>query len=134
MYSDSKKNKGAIDSVSQQNIISHNTKIVGDVVSEGPFRIDGTIEGNLKTPGKVVVGRTGLIKGTLEGTNADFEGTFSGKLILSGTLTLKDSAIIEGEVIIGKLAVEPGATFNATCSMKGAVKELSGERKTEKSA
>ncbi len=89
MYSDSKKNKGAIDSVSQQNIISHNTKIVGDVVSEGPFRIDGTIEGNLKTPGKVVVGRTGLIKGTLEGTNADFEGTFSGKLILSGTLTLK---------------------------------------------
>jgi cytoskeletal protein CcmA (bactofilin family) len=134
MYSDSKKNKGAIDTVSQQNIISHNTKVVGDVVSEGPFRIDGTIEGNLKTPGKVVVGRTGLIKGTLEGTNADFEGTFSGKLILSGTLTLKDSAIIEGEVIIGKLAVEPGATFNATCSMKGAVKELSGERKTEKSA
>ncbi len=134
MYSDNKKNKGAIDTVSQQNIISHNTKIVGDVVSEGPFRIDGTIEGNLKTPGKVVVGKTGLIKGTLEGTNADFEGTFSGKLNLSGTLTLKDSAVIEGEVIIGKLAVEPGATFNATCSMKGAVKELSGERKTEKSA
>ena len=134
MYSDNKKNKGAIDTVSQQNIISNNTKIVGDVVSEGPFRIDGTIEGNLKTPGKVVVGKTGLIKGTLEGTNADFEGTFSGKLILSGTLTLKDSAVIEGEVVIGKLAVEPGATFNATCSMKGAVKELSGERKTEKSA
>lgn len=133
MYSD-KKNKGAIDSVSQQNIISQNTKIVGDVVSEGPFRIDGTIEGNLKTPGKVVVGKSGLIKGTLEGTNADFEGSFSGKLILSGTLTLKDSAIIDGEVVIGKLAVEPGATFNATCSMKGAVKELSGERKTEKSA
>jgi cytoskeletal protein CcmA (bactofilin family) len=133
MYSD-KKNKGAIDTVSQQNIISQNTKIVGDVVSEGPFRIDGTIEGNLKTPGKVVVGKSGLIKGTLEGTNADFEGSFSGKLILSGTLTLKDSAIIDGEVVIGKLAVEPGATFNATCSMKGAVKELSGERKTEKSA
>lgn len=133
MYSD-KKNKGLNETVSQQNIISHNTKIVGDVISEGPFRIDGTVEGNLKTPGKVVVGKSGLIKGTLEGTNADFEGSFSGKLILSGTLTLKDSAIIDGEVVIGKLAVEPGATFNATCSMKGAVKELSGERKTEKSA
>ncbi len=134
MYSDNKKGKGNVDSLSQQNIISQNTKMVGDLSSEGPFRIDGTIEGNLKTPGKVVVGKTGLINGTLEGTNADFEGNFSGKLILSGTLTLKASARIEGEVVVGKLAVEPGATFNATCSMKGAVKELTGERKTEKSA
>ena len=134
MYSDNKKGKGNVDALSQQNIISQNTKMIGDLSSEGPFRVDGTIEGNLKTPGKVVVGKTGLINGTLEGTNADFEGSFSGKLILSGTLTLKASARIEGEVVVGKLAVEPGATFNATCSMKGAVKELSGERKTEKSA
>lgn len=134
MFSDNKKGKGMTDTTSKQNIIAQNTKIVGDVVSEGAYRIDGTIEGNLKTPGKVVVGKNGWINGTLEGTNADFEGKFSGKLTLSGTLTLKSSAIIEGEVVVGKLAVEPGATFNATCSMKGAVKELKGERKSEKSA
>ena len=63
-------------------------------------------------------------EGTLEGTDAYFEGKFSGKLLLSGTLTLKDSAHIEGEVVVGKLAVEPGATFNVTCVMKGAVKEM----------
>jgi len=108
----------------QQNIIAQGTKIVGDIVSQGPFRIDGTIEGNVKTSGKVVVGKTGFIKGTLQGENADFEGKFSGKLILSGTLSLKSTANIEGEVHISKLAVEPGATFNATCSMGGAVKPL----------
>ena len=134
MFSENKKGKGMNDTVSQQNIIAQNTKITGDLSSDGPFRIDGTIEGNLKTPGKVVVGKKGFINGTLEGTNADFEGKFSGKLILSGTLSLKSSALIEGEVVVGKLAVEPGATFNATCSMKGSVKELKGERKAEKSA
>ena len=134
MFSENKKGKGMNETVSQQNIIAQNTKITGDILSDGPFRIDGTIEGNLKTPGKVVVGKKGLINGTLEGTNADFEGKFSGKLILSGTLSLKSSALIEGEVFVGKLAVEPGATFNATCSMKGSVKELKGERKAEKSA
>lgn len=134
MFSENKKGKGMNDTVSQQNIIAQNTKITGDLSSDGPFRIDGTIEGNLKTPGKVVVGKKGFINGTLEGTNADFEGRFSGKLILSGTLSLKSSALIEGEVVVGKLAVEPGATFNATCSMKGSVKELKGERKAEKSA
>lgn len=124
MFSENKKGKMATESTSQQNIISQDTKIVGDIVGKGPFRIDGQVEGNIRTQGKVVVGKSGFVNGNIEGTNADFEGSFSGKLKLSGTLSLKSSAYIQGEVEVGKLAVEPGATFNATCSMKGAVKEL----------
>jgi cytoskeletal protein CcmA (bactofilin family) len=46
-------------------------------------------------------------------------------------LTIKASASIYGDVVLGKLSVEPGATFNASCTMKGAVKELnSNERST----
>lgn len=127
MFSDTKKGKMATDNTSQQNLIAQGTTIVGDITSKGAFRIDGTLQGTLKTTGKVVVGKAGTIKGTLEGVNADFEGKFSGKLKLSGTLSLKSSAHIEGEVEVGKLAVEPGATFNAVCSMKGAVKELNKE-------
>ena len=127
--SDNKKSKYTLsmETSTQQNIIAQGTKIVGDIASQGPFRIDGTIEGNVKTTGKVVVGKSGFIKGTLQGDNADFEGKFSGKLILSGTLSLKSTAHIEGEVRTSKLAVEPGATFNATCSMKGTVKALPNE-------
>lgn len=111
----------------QQNIIAHGTKIIGDIMSEGPFRIDGTIEGNVNTTGKVVVGKSGAIKGTLKGETVDFEGTFTGKMLLSGTLSIKATAHIEGEIQVGKLAVEPGANFNATCSMKGSVKSLSND-------
>ncbi|WP_034042304.1 polymer-forming cytoskeletal protein [Wocania ichthyoenteri] len=124
MFSDNKKDKNMVEGTSSQNIISQGTKIVGDFNSEGDFRVDGIIEGNIKTTGKVVVGKAGFIKGTLQGTDAYFEGKFSGKLSLSGTLTLKTAAHIEGEVIVGKLAVEPGATFNVTCIMKGTVKEM----------
>jgi len=124
MFSDNKKGKHMVEGTSSQNIISQGTKIVGDFNSEGDFRVDGVIEGNIKTSGKVVVGKSGFIKGTLQGTDAYFEGKFSGKLSLSGTLTLKTAAHIEGEVIVGKLSVEPGATFNVTCIMKGTVKEM----------
>jgi len=130
MFSSDNKNSkqsNIMETSTSQNIIAQGTKIVGDIASQGPFRIDGTVEGNVKTSGKVVVGKSGLIKGTLTGENADFEGKFSGKLILSGTLSLKSTAHIEGEVQVNKLAVEPGANFNATCSMKGAVKSLSNE-------
>ena len=124
MFSDNKKGKMTADNTSQQNIIAQGTTLVGDIISKGAFRIDGTIQGTLKTHGKIVVGKSGIVNGSLEGENADFEGKFSGKLKLSGTLSLKASAHIEGEVEVGKLTVEPGATFNAVCSMKGAIKEL----------
>lgn len=124
----------------QQNMISQGTKIVGNISSNSDFRVEGNIEGELKTSGKVVVGKSGVISGSLIGENADFEGSFSGKLKLGGMLTLRSSAYIEGEVEISKLSVEPGATFNATCSMKGGVKELKNSEekdtpeKKEKSA
>ncbi|MFH4963774.1 polymer-forming cytoskeletal protein [Gaetbulibacter sp. M235] len=124
MFTDNKKSKHMEESTSSQNIIAQGTKINGDFNSEGDFRIDGTVEGNIKTTGKVVVGKSGFIKGTLQGTDAHFEGKFSGKLSLSGILTLKSTAHIDGEVVVGKLAVEPGAAFNVTCIMKGTVKEM----------
>ncbi|TSE05973.1 MULTISPECIES: bactofilin family protein [Aquimarina] len=134
MFSDNKKGRdygNSTDFSRNQNKISEGTKIIGDIISEGGFRIEGTIEGTFKTTGKVVVGSSGFIKGTLECSDADFEGKFAGTLNVSNTLSLKPTAHIEGEVTVGKLAVEPGANFNASCSMKGAVKSLGkSEQKT----
>lgn len=127
-----KKGKSTSESFNQQNTIAKGTTITGDIISDSDFRVEGTIIGNIKTPGKVVLGKTGVINGTLQGANADIEGKFSGKLILSDTLSLKASAHVEGEVEVGKFAVEPGATFNATCMMKGAHNraDLNGNLKT----
>jgi len=133
MFSDNKKGRdqGSSDFSRNQNKISEGTKFVGDIVSEGGFRVEGTVEGTFKTTGKVVVGKSGMIKGTLECSDADFEGKFSGTLVISGTLSLKPTAHIEGEVTVGKLAVEPGANFNASCAMKGNVKSLANDKQGE---
>jgi len=121
--------------VLERNIIGSNTTIVGDINSQGDFRIDGKVEGNIKTAGRVVIGKDGSASGKIECTNADIEGKFSGELFVENLLTLKSSAKIAGDVVINKLSVEPGAEFNATCSMKGLVKELNnGQTKKEKSA
>ncbi len=103
----------------QPNRIEKNTKIKGDIVSEADFRIDGKLDGNVKTSGKVVIGKDGYIHGKVECVNADIEGSFNGELLVSDLLSLKASAVIEGTVSVSKLAVEPGATFNASCTMKG---------------
>jgi cytoskeletal protein CcmA (bactofilin family) len=129
MFKDKNSNKSFMESGKSQNRISHGTIINGDVESDGGFRIDGTINGTLKTPGKVVIGKDGKVDGTLECTNADIEGFFSGKLIVQGLLSLKSSAVITGDVITEKLAVEPGAAFNATCKMESGLKSITTSKK-----
>ncbi|TYB78784.1 bactofilin family protein [Bizionia myxarmorum] len=135
MFSENKKTKSKPETSSNQNLIAQGTTVIGDLASDGDFRVDGTVEGSIKTPGKIVVGKSGIVKGTITGADAYFEGKFSGTLSLTGTLTLKSTAYIEGEVTLGKLAVEPGATFNVNCAMKGASKEMNQserERTTKK--
>ena len=97
--------------------IESTTKVKGEILSDGDFRIDGTLEGSIKTDGKVVVGKEGSIIGTVSCSNADVEGNINGNLFVSNTLSLRSSSVIDGDVSIGKLIVESGATFNANCSM-----------------
>ena len=125
MFSENKKKvKSTTSSPTAQNRIVQGTKIVGTVVSDCGFRVDGEIEGDLKTQGKVVVGPTGKIEGTLKCANADIEGDFKGKLVVTELLSIRSTANLNGEILTGKLAVEPGAVFNATCKM-GAEAEIS---------
>lgn len=130
MFSDNKKGKTP-DLSNQQNRISQGTTLKGDVTSQGGFRIDGVIEGNVSSPHKVVIGKTGVINGTLTCKDADVEGKLEGVLKVTDLLSIKSTAIIEGEVTTGKLSVEPGATFNASCVMKGSVKTLTKDAKTK---
>lgn len=135
MFSESKKKvKSTASSVTQQNRIVQGTKVVGTIVSEAGLRVDGEIEGDIKTSGKVVLGVTGKIKGNLICNSADFEGEFSGKLNVKEILSLRDTSKVEGEVYINKLSVEPGAVFNATCTMGSGIKSLNANSSGEKTA
>ena len=122
MFSDQKKGKSSGEGYTLQNKIASGTTITGDIVSEGDFRIDGIIKGNFSSTGKVVIGKSGEVEGTLKASNADIEGKVSGKVYVSDILSLRATSIVDGEVVTGKLSVEPGASFNATCKMKGAIK------------
>ncbi|MEN8137535.1 MAG: polymer-forming cytoskeletal protein [Bacteroidota bacterium] len=117
---------------SQRNVLAAGTTIVGDVKSDGDFRIDGTIDGTIETKGRVLIGQSGVVKGTIICTNAELEGSVAGKMQVSELMSLKSTAKVTGDVVVGKLAIEPGATFDATCTMRGSVKNINGEEKSKK--
>lgn len=102
---------------SSRNSLGCGTKIKGDIESNGDFRIDGKLIGTIKTKGKVVIGSTGLLEGEINCQNADIEGTVKAKIEVTDLLTLKAESKFEGEIITGKIAIEPGAKFSGTCAM-----------------
>lgn len=127
MFSEKKLNKTTR---TQRNTIASTTIIIGNISSDGDFRIDGKVEGNIKTSGRLIIGQEGCVKGSVDCSNADIEGKMSGKLTCTNTLSLMASSVVEGEVFLEKLAVEPGATLNATCNMKS-IKALSSDTTEE---
>ncbi|GLB48117.1 bactofilin family protein [Neptunitalea lumnitzerae] len=134
MFNEKKPVKTKGESNGMSNRILPNTVIKGDVTSDSDFRIDGKLVGTVKTSGKLVIGKTGVIDGKSECENADIEGTYTGTLIVSGLLSLKSTAKVEGEIVAAKLDIDAGAVFNATCNMGANNLKSLGGGESKKSA
>mgnify|MGYP003418487055 FL=1 len=80
--------------------------------------------GNFQSEGKIVIGPAGSVIGDIVCRNADIEGKFEGKIEVVEILNVKAKASIQGQVTVGKLSVEPGADFSATCIMKTSTENL----------
>lgn len=129
--------KSYTDLLGKTNRIVEGTVIKGDIISQADFRLDGELIGNFHSKGKIVIGPAGKVIGDIICRNADIEGKFDGRIEVLEILNVKAKAKINGEVIVGKLSVEPGAEFSASCMMKANVKNLNpndGRKPEEKTA
>lgn len=127
----SKNNKNADAEFGAHNQIAKGTRVQGDIKTEGVLRVDGTLIGSIESTGKVVVGPTGRIEGSITCASANVSGEVKAKFIVKELMHLQSSAKLHGDITVGKLAIEPGATFSGTCSMGGVVKELTREERQE---
>ncbi|MBO7501991.1 MAG: polymer-forming cytoskeletal protein [Paludibacteraceae bacterium] len=99
------------------NALTAGSKITGTIEADSDIRVDGTIEGDVKCTGKVVIGEQGLVHGNIQCQNAEIMGRLNGTAVISQTLALRATGAIQGDIQTGILIVEPNAIFNGTCSM-----------------
>lgn len=97
------------------NIIGAGTEIKGTLVTNGDIRIDGKINGDLKSKAKVVVSNSGEITGNIYSNVTEVSGTIKGDINTVELLYLKSTARVLGNIFSNKLIVENGATFTGHC-------------------
>ncbi len=106
----------------QYNSLTKGTKVVGNITTDDDIRIDGILEGDILSKGKVIVGQQGMVTGNMDCQNAELLGTIEGKVNCSELLVLRQSACLTGDVITRTLIVEAQAQFNGTCQMTNETK------------
>ncbi|MBK98260.1 MAG: hypothetical protein CL672_05650 [Balneola sp.] len=99
------------------NIISEGSELEGFLKSEHDIRVGGVLNGTLETGAKVIVSEKGNITGGMVCQNADIAGKITGDVIGKNKVTLRKSAILEGNLTTKILVVEEGAKVIGLCRM-----------------
>lgn len=98
------------------NRIVSDTVFKGVFTSENDIRIDGNLEGEVESKGKLVVGQTGVIDGKITANNADFSGTMTkGSFRIFDTLSLKAGCTVNGDLNFKRIQIELDAKVNGKC-------------------
>ncbi len=108
---------GKAGNASAHNSLVAGTVIVGNIVSATDIRIDGKLEGNLKSEAKVVIGKNAVILGDIVCQIIIIEGKVEGNIDAREKLHIKNSGIVAGDLTTNKLIIEDGAQFNGASVM-----------------
>jgi len=94
---------------SAPSILSEGFRVDGNVACTGEIHITGTLIGNI-VAGKVTLGESGSINGSVEAETAIINGALQGRLV-AGDVILGRSAQVRADVVYCSMRIEPGAIF-----------------------
>jgi cytoskeletal protein CcmA (bactofilin family) len=126
-----RKSDQAIDVTRLSSLIDGGVEIVGDVFITDGLRIDGRVQGEVRSRpdarGLLVLSEKGSIEGSVKVHDAVINGTIKGDLVVEHFLELQPGARITGNISYRKLRMECGASVDGRLQCIG---EQAAERAT----
>lgn len=92
-------------------VVSERSVINGNVNTNEPTVIGGTIEGSVSIENSFVLKEKGAIRGPVYCMTADVAGSINGNLICKGPVVLHSRAILTGDLQCTSLVLEKGVYF-----------------------
>ncbi len=99
-------------------IIAGGTTIDGNVSVGGDMRLDGSIVGDVKCGGRVVMSGNASIKGKIVCDSLVSEGKIIGNVSAKGRVHFMSTSQIKGNINYGSLRVDDGAIVDGQLSSK----------------
>lgn len=111
---DDRKGREADDVVS---IVGPGMTITGDCETDGTLRVEGRVEGTIRSTKAVVIGEDGEVVGDIQTQDAVVAGRVEGSIQADSRIELKASARIEGDVRCRRVKLEEGGFVDGRIEM-----------------
>lgn len=110
-----------------ETVVGTSVKLKGNLNSTGDIIIDGSVNGELKTKGAVVVGNNATILGNIKAQNVQVSGVVQGNIEVTDKLQLTETGKVFGDISAAVLSIAPGAVFTGTSKMNDTHREVAPE-------
>ncbi|MBE6444154.1 MAG: polymer-forming cytoskeletal protein [Alphaproteobacteria bacterium] len=98
-------------------IVSENTKVKGDILSDGIIHVDGAVEGDISCD-ELIIGVKGSVSGSVTANSLQLYGALKGKALVDNLFIAKSAKLI-GDAAHNTIAIEPGAYIDGHCIRQG---------------
>lgn len=107
---------------SEKSYLSPDLQITGEIRSEGDIEVNGVIEGEISCR-NLTIGEEAAFHGQAVADNVEIHGSLKGQ-IRAETVSLINTAKVEGDILHRSLSIEPGAIIEGTAHRLGAEDKL----------
>lgn len=111
--------------VTLHSYVGSNTTIKGNFECKEDFLVEGTVEGNLRSEGLIVLGKDAVVKGEVSAKEVAISGIIVGTVRCLERLEIFESAKIMGTIQAPVLQMASGAQINARIIMSRNVELIS---------
>lgn len=98
-------------------IIAAGMTVSGDIESTGVVKVEGRVEGSIRSARQVLVGRQGTVHGDIETREAVIGGSVEGTITGSERVEIQATAGVQGDIITRTIVVAEGGRINGTVRM-----------------
>ena len=97
--------------------IGANITVEGTLSGSEPVVIEGSVRGNVKLTGDLLIGTKGRVEATVHARNVTIEGKLTGDVSADERVELVASATVDGNIKAPKIIVAEGARFRGSVDM-----------------
>ncbi len=104
--------------------VGRGVEFKGTISYSGTVRIDGSLEGEIRTDGMLLVGEDAVIQAKVSAGRIVCKGKITGDVVAKEGVKLRAPAVITGSVKTPMLSMEDGVLFNGGLEMSQSVREV----------
>ena len=103
------------DDISINSLIGAGSAIKGNVKINGFTRIDGDLDGNIETAGKIIIGEKARIRGNITAKAVTIGGIVNGDIIAPEQVHLLSSSAVIGNIQTHRLVADQNVILHGHC-------------------